>query len=61
MLTKTDRLSITRRERSEEIGNTEKQKRKYSLVGKEAQLPFIKLKEMQKYKYCEGRREAQLT
>ena len=47
--------------RSEEIGNTEKQKRKYSLGGKEAQLPFIKVKEIQKYKYCEGGREAQLT
>ena len=45
--------------RSEEIGNTEKQKRKYSLGGKEAQL--IKVKEIQKYKYCEGGREAQLT
>ena len=48
-------------ELSEEIGNTEKQKRKYSLVGKEAQLPFIKVKEIQKYKYCEGGRKAQLT
>ena len=47
--------------RSEEIGNTEKQKRKCSLGGKEAQLPFIKVKEIQKYKYCEGGRKAQLT
>ena len=38
-----------------------KQKRKYSLGGKEAQLPFIKVKEIQKYKYCEGGRAAQLT